>query len=162
MPRGSSRSSTKTNPLKPPSQRQQRVSEEIRAALAHIFERGELRDPAITSTMITVTGVKVSPDLTNATVFVTPLGGGDPKPLIEALTRAQGYIRHEVVKRVDLRQAPKFSFAADFGFDAIDQVEAILRSPQVRRDIIGTDTIPAEAPFEDEEFPEDTTENDVS
>jgi len=140
MPHNASRSSTKSNPLKPPSQRQQRVSEEIRAALAHIFERGELRDPAIAGTVITVTGVKISPDLANATVFVTPLGGGDPKPLVEALNRAQGYIRHEVAQRVDLRQAPKFSFAADLGFDAIDQVEAILRRPEVRRDIVGAAT----------------------
>lgn len=143
MARGSSRSSTKAPAFKPPSQRQERVSEEIRHALAWIFERGDLRDPAIAGTLITVTAVKISPDLSNATVFVTPLGGGDPKPLIDALTRAQGFLRYEVAKRVDLRQAPRFSFAADRGFDATDHIDAILRRPEVRRDIVGPqDAVP--------------------
>ncbi len=143
MSRDPSRSSTKSTPFKPPSQRQQRVAEEIRHALAFIFERGGFRDPALVGALVTVTGVKVSPDLANATVFVTPLGGGDPKPLIAALTRAQSYVRHEVAQRLELRQAPKFSFAADLGFDAIDEVEAILRRPEVRRDIVPPPVDPA-------------------
>lgn len=124
---------------KGPSQRQLRVAEEIRHALAQIFERAELRDPALTERPITVTEVRVSPDLKNATAFVVPLGGGKDAEsrLVEALTRASSHLRSLVAQQMNLKFAPRLSFKRDESFDEADKIEAILRSPDVRRDLDG-------------------------
>ena len=124
---------------KGPSQRQLRVAEEIRHALAQIFERAELRDPALTERPITVTEVRVSPDLKNATAFVVPLGGGKDTEsrLVEAPTRASSHLRSLVAQQMNLKFAPRLSFKRDESFDEADKIEAILRSPDVRRDLDG-------------------------
>lgn len=124
---------------KGPSQRQLRVAEEIRHALAQIFERAELRDPVLTERPITVTEVRVSPDLKNATAFVVPLGGGKEAEtkLIEALIRASSHLRALVAQQMNLKFAPRISFRRDESFDEADKIEAILRSPDVRRDLDG-------------------------
>ncbi|MFB0952401.1 MAG: ribosome-binding factor A, partial [Rhodospirillales bacterium] len=76
-----------------PTQRQLRVGEEVRHAIASALERGEVRDPAIKGVAITVTEVRLSPDLKNATAYVVPLGGGDASEVVEALNRASGFLR---------------------------------------------------------------------
>ena len=119
----------------PRSQRQLRVGEELRHALAHIIERGGVRDPAVAERSVTVTEVRVSPDLRRATVFVVPLGGGDPAPLLDGLRRAAPYLRHEVARQVQLRVMPEFAFAADTSFDRAERIEQLLNSPTVRRDL---------------------------
>ncbi|MDR3440433.1 30S ribosome-binding factor RbfA [Telmatospirillum sp.] len=118
-----------------PSQRQLRVGEELRHTIASILERGDIRDPDVAGQPVTVTEVTVSPDLRNATVFVIPLGGGDPVPLLAGLTRVRPYLRHEVAKMVQLRLVPDFSFAADTTFDTASRIEALLLSPEVKRDL---------------------------
>ena len=135
---------------KGPSQRQLRVAEEIRHALAQIFERGELRDPALTERPITVTEVRVSPDLKNAVAFVVPLGGGKEAEtkLLEALTRANSHLRSLVAQQMSLRHAPRITFKRDGSFEEADRIEAILRSPDVRRDL---DSTAAAVPDEDRE-----------
>jgi len=135
---------------KGPSQRQLRVAEEIRHALAQIFERGDLRDPALTERPITVTEVRVSPDLKNAVAFVVPLGGGKEAEvkLLEALTRANSHLRSLVAQQMSLRHAPRITFKRDGSFEEADKIEAILRSPDVRRDL---DSTAADAPDEDGE-----------
>lgn len=120
---------------RPPSQRQLRVGEELRHVIASVLERGDIRDPDVAGRPITVTGVKVSPDLRNATVFVVPLGGGDPSPILAGLKRARPYLRHELAKAVQLRVVPDLSFAADVSFDAAERIEALLRSTEVRQDL---------------------------
>lgn len=120
---------------KPPSQRQLRVGEELRHVIASILERGDIRDPDVAGRAVTVTEVSVSPDLRNATVFVVPLGGGDTASLLSGLKRVRPYLRHEVAKSVQLRVVPDFSFAADDTFDNASRIEALLNSPQVRRDV---------------------------
>ena len=120
---------------KEPTQRQLRVGEELRHAVAHILERGDIRDPDVAGRLITVTEVSVSPDLRNATVFVVPLGGGETANLIAGLKRARPYLRHEVARQVKLRLVPDFSFAADESFDRADRIEALLHSPEVIRDV---------------------------
>lgn len=122
---------------RPPSQRQLRIGEELRHALANILERGEVRDPAVASHTITVTEVRISPDLRNATVFVMPLGGTDIEEVLAGLRRARGFLRHELVKAVDIRVAPDLHFEADASFDRADRIEAILHRPEVWRDIAG-------------------------
>ncbi|MCE2491401.1 MAG: 30S ribosome-binding factor RbfA [Alphaproteobacteria bacterium] len=117
------------------SQRQLRVGEELRHALADVFGRGILRDPAIVDRSITVTEVRPSPDLRNATAFVIPLGGGDSIDLLEALRRCAPFLTREVSKRVHLKFAPRLNFVLDDSFDRVDKIDSILRSPEVTRDL---------------------------
>ncbi len=117
------------------SQRQLRVGEELRHAIARILERGEIRDPDVAGKNVTVTEVTVSPDLRQATVFVVPLGGGDPGPLLTGLRRVAPFLRHEVGRLVQLRVLPDFSFQSDTSFDRAQRIEEILNSPEVRRDL---------------------------
>ena len=123
---------------KPPSQRQLRVGEELRHIIARIIERGEFRDPDLAGRAITVTEVRVSPDLANATAFVIPLGGGDCTAILAGLKRAKAFLRHEIGKQV-----PNLFFEADHSFDEASRIEAILRLPEVARDLNGN-AIPAE------------------
>ena len=117
------------------SQRQLRVGEELRHALADVFDRGILRDPAIVDRSITVTEVRPSPDLRNATAFVIPLGGDDSIDLFKALHRCAPFLTREVSKRVHLKFAPRLYFVLDDSFDRVDKIDSILRSPEVIRDL---------------------------
>lgn len=118
-----------------PSQRQLRVGEELRHTLAEIVQREGFRDPDLASVILTVTEVRPSPDLRNATVFVAPLGGGESGAIIKALGRAAPYLRSEVAKRVHLKYLPRFSFRLDESFDAATRIESALRDPSVARDL---------------------------
>ena len=122
-----------------PSQRQLRVGEELRHALASIFAHGDLRDPAIASRSITVTEVRVSPDLKNATAYVSALGGGEDAELLAALARARPFLRGRLGALVHLRYTPNLSFERDASFDEADRIEAVLRRPDVARDLLPRD-----------------------
>jgi ribosome-binding factor A len=111
-----------------PSQRQLRVGEELRHALATIVERGELRDPDLAGHPLTVTEVRASPDLRNATVYVVPLGGGDAGPIVAALNRAKSFLRRRVAGEVRLKFAPDLKFEADTSFDQAERIEELLKS----------------------------------
>src|SRR5262249_22115567 len=117
-----------------PSQRQLRVGEALRHALVDILARGELRDPALASAQVTVTEVRISPDLKAATAFVLPFGGGDAEVLARGLNHAAGYFRKALADAVDLRVAPTIRFEPDRAFGEAERVEALLRSPTVARD----------------------------
>jgi len=131
MPRR--RSSDKDN--RTPGQRQLRVGEEIRHLLADLLQRGNLRHPDLREASITVTSVDVSPDLRNATAFVMPLGGQDEKRLMAAMRRAAPWFRARVRERAGLRHAPEIRFELDRTFDEADRIDALLRRPDVARDI---------------------------
>ncbi len=118
-----------------PSTRPLRVGEEIRHVLALILGRGELRDPALAGQSITVSEVRVAPDLMRATVFVTPLGGGDVAAVVAALNRAAPFLRGQIAKAVQLRRAPELGFVPDTSFDYAHRMEEALRDPAVRRDV---------------------------
>lgn len=118
-----------------PSQRQLRVGEELRHALAWMLERGEVRDPGLHGRSITVTEVRISPDLKNATVFVVPLGGGDASEEVEALNRAAPFLRHRAAEKVQLRHVPKLGFRADDSFDNASHIDSLLHDPKVARDL---------------------------
>lgn len=124
---------------KAPSQRQLRVGEELRHIIAAIIERGDIRDPDLAGRAITVTEVRVSPDLKNATVFVVPLGGGEVGTIIKGLKRARPFLRHEVARHVDLRVVPDLFFEADTSFDEASKIDTLLRSPEVARDLGAND-----------------------
>jgi ribosome-binding factor A len=131
---------------KPPSQRQLRVGEELRHIIAQVIDRGDFRDPDLFGRAITVTEVRVSPDLSNATVFVIPLGGGDCTPILVGLKRAKAFLRHEIGKQIKLRVVPNLSFESDHSFDEASKIDAILRSPQVSRDLEDTDPVEQDSP----------------
>ncbi len=120
---------------KAPSHRQLRVGEELRHALSHILGRGEVRDPALADLNLTVTEVRVSPDLKNATAFVVPLGGSGLDAAVAALNRAGGFFRSRLAQQVALRHAPRIAFAPDRSFDEAGRIDAILERPRVRRDL---------------------------
>ena len=126
-------------PSRAPSQRQLRVGEEIRHALAQVIERGEAHDPALQGTVVTVTEVRISPDLKNATAFVVPLGGGktpeEIKDLIKALNHAAPFFRSRIAQMVTLKYAPRVSFRADDSFDEAGRIDALLHDPSVARDL---------------------------
>lgn len=118
-----------------PTQRQLRVGEELRHLLAELLERGEMRDHELRDASITVTSVDVSPDLRSANAFVMPLGGQDEERLLAALKRAAPWFRVRVGEKAGLRYAPEIRFAVDRTFDEADRIGALLRRPDVARDI---------------------------
>ena len=109
-----------------PSQRQLRVAEEVRHVLAYVIEREELHDPALAGVPITVSEVRISPDLENATAFVSPLGGGDAGPVVEALSRAASFLRRRIAQEMALRHVPALSFQADPSFDEAQRIQELL------------------------------------
>jgi ribosome-binding factor A len=111
-----------------PSQRQLRVGEELRHALAEVIERGELRDPDLAGHSVTVTEVRASPDLRNATVFVVPLGGGEAGSTVAALNRAKSFLRRRVAQAVRLKFAPDLNFEEDTSFDQARRIDDLLKS----------------------------------
>ncbi|WP_019905268.1 30S ribosome-binding factor RbfA [Methylobacterium sp. 77] len=118
-----------------PTQRQQRVAELIRHAIAEVLQRGDIQDPVLNSHVITVPEVRMSPDLKIATAYIMPLGGLDEKPVIAALERNKKALRQEVARRVNLKFAPDLRFLRDETFDEADRIDALLRTDKVRRDL---------------------------
>ncbi len=123
-------------PAKPsgPSQRQLRVGELIRHALADMLSRGDIHDDVLASHVVTVPEVRLSPDLKLATAYIMPLGGQDVKPVLKALDGHKRYIRGEIAHRVNLKYAPDIRFRADESFAEAERIDALLDSEQVRRD----------------------------
>lgn len=117
------------------SQRQLRVGEELRHILSDVLRNGHFRDPDLVDLVVTVTEVRVSPDLKAATAFVMPLAGKDAPKIIAGLNRATAYIRTEAVKQINLRVAPQFSFKLDHSFDEAARVTKLLQGPAVRADL---------------------------
>lgn len=117
------------------SQRQLRVGEELRHILAQLLRPGELRDPALADASITVTEVRLSPDLKNATAFVMPLGGGNADDILAGLKRSAPYLKSRVAREVALRHIPNLSFALDRAFDSAAHITELLSRPDVARDL---------------------------
>jgi|SRR5580704_10385752 ribosome-binding factor A len=119
------------------TQRQLKVGEEIRHALATLFMRGDIPWPRGLADMpdVTVTEVQVSPDLKNATVFVMPLGGQKLEETVRALNHIVGHFRHEVSQAVSLRYTPRLRFSADNSFTYAQRIDDILHKPDVAKDL---------------------------
>jgi ribosome-binding factor A len=118
-----------------PSQRQLRVGELIRHALAEMLIRGEVHDPVLEGHMITVPEVRMSGDLRLATIYVMPLGGRDQSEVIAALDRNKKFLRGELARSVNLKFAPDIRFRVDERFDEAERIEKLLRTPVVKRDL---------------------------
>ncbi|CAO4166927.1 30S ribosome-binding factor RbfA [Methylorubrum populi] len=136
-----------------PSQRQQRVAELVRHALAEVLQRGDIQDPVLASHVVTVPEVRMSPDLKLATAYVMPLGGQDETPVIAALERHKKILRQEVARRVNLKYAPELRFRRDETFDEAARIDRLLRSDKVQRDL-------ESAPREDDEAEPDSPSRD--
>ena len=123
-------------PAKPtgPSQRQLRVGELIRHALAEMLSRGDIHDDVLAKHVITVPEVRLSPDLKLATAYIMPLGGQDVKPVLKALEANKRYMRGEIAHRVNLKYAPDIRFRADESFAEAERIDALLDTDAVRRD----------------------------
>lgn len=146
---------------KAPSQRQLRVGEEIRHALAEVLQRGDFRDPELQDLHVTVTEVRISPDLKAATAFVTPLGGGPMDEALAALKRAAPYLRGQIARAINLRYAPTLSFEPDTSFDYAGRIGAILHSPEVARDLAPHDEDGDEDDSWDEDDEDDEEEEEA-
>ena len=121
------------------SQRNLRVGEEIRHVLSDIFMRGESNAAGLHGVSITVSEVRVSPDLKNATAYVMPLGGENKEALLEVLKEAAPEIRHLISKRMKLRYTPKIFFSLDQSFDEAQRINNLLKKPEVARDLARPD-----------------------
>jgi len=118
-----------------PSQRQLKVGELIRHALADIFFRGEIVDEVLSRHSLTVPEVRMTPDLKLATVYVLPLGGGDAEEAVEHLNKHKRFLRGEVAKRIRMKFMPEIRFKVDTSFEASARVDELLASPKVARDL---------------------------
>ena len=117
------------------SQRQLRVGETVRHAVADILAHGDVHDPDLEGHIITVPEVRMSPDLKLATIYVMPLGGRDTETVIAALDRNKKFLRGEIAHRVNLKFAPDIRFRVDERFDEAERIEKLLRTPAVQRDL---------------------------
>lgn len=118
-----------------PTQRQLRAGELVRHALAEIFREEELQDPALAGVSVTVTEVRMSPDLKHAVCFVEPLGGGHAAEVVEGLNRVARFLRGRLGRLVDLKFTPDLKFVHDESFDAAARMDRLFSSPEVRRDL---------------------------
>ncbi|RFC68605.1 MULTISPECIES: 30S ribosome-binding factor RbfA [Mesorhizobium] len=119
-----------------PSQRQLRVGEQVRHALSELLQRGEVRDNLIETTVISVSEVRMSPDLKIATAFVSPLGAKDDQAVIDALNRNARFIRGRMSPALrQMKYMPEFRFRLDTSYDNMAKIDELLRSPEVKRDL---------------------------
>ena len=112
-----------------------RVGEQVRHALSEVLMRGDVHDEVLASHSVSITEVRMSPDLRHATVFVKPLLGADEHDVLTALRKNVRYLKGEVARRVNTKYAADLKFLADESFDEGDRIDAILRSPAVARDL---------------------------
>ncbi len=130
-----------------PTQRQLRVGEMLRHALADVLRENDIRDPDLDGVSVTITQIKPSPDMRYATVYCEPLGGGNAKEIVAALNRHKGFLRGEMGHRIAMKFTPDLRFVEDESFAEAQKIETILKSPEVQRDL--------SAPGEDQDEEED-------
>ena len=112
-----------------------RVGEQVRHALSDILMRGDVHDATLARHSVSVTEVRMSPDLRHATVFVMPLLGGDAEAVLKALRSNTAYLQSEVARRVNTKYAARLKFLLDESFDEGSHIDSLLRSPAVSRDL---------------------------
>jgi len=125
----------KHNQTEERSVRTLRVGEQVRHILSEILQRGDVHDETLASHMVSITEVRMSPDLRHATVFVKPLLGKDEDAVLKALRTNTAYLQREVAHRVKMKYAAKLKFLADESFDEGTHIDQLLRSPEVARDL---------------------------
>jgi ribosome-binding factor A len=135
-----------------PSQRQLRVSEQVRHAVSQVLQRGDVRDDKLENAVIAISEVRMSPDLKIATCFVSPVGAADSEGVISALNRNARFIRGRAAPYLkQMKYMPEFRFRIDTSFDNYAKIDALLRKPEVTRDLVdeeddGGDPNPGDVP----------------
>jgi ribosome-binding factor A len=122
-----------------PSQRMLRVGEMIRHTVAALLSRGAINDPVLEGRVVTIPNVRMSPDLKLATIYVMPLGGEDMNQVLAAFDRNKKFLRGEIAHNVNLKFAPDIRFKPDASFESGARIDALLDSPQVKRDLVKGD-----------------------
>jgi len=122
-----------------PSVRLLRVGEQVRHVLAEILQRGDVHDDVLASHVVSVTEVRMSPDLRHATVFIKPLLGRDEEAVLKALRTNTAYLQREVAKRVKLKYAARLKFLGDGSFEEGSHIDSLLRSPHIAQDLDGSE-----------------------
>lgn len=123
-------------PSSAPSQRQLRVGEQVRHAIAQMLQRGDVMDDTLENTVISVSEVRMSPDLKIATAYVSPLGAGDKDVVVEALNRHARFIRGRITPALrQMKYMPELRFRFDESFDNFSKIDQLLKSPEVARDL---------------------------
>jgi ribosome-binding factor A len=112
-----------------------RVGEQVRHILSEILQRGDVHDETLASHLVSITEVRMSPDLRHATVFVKPLLGKDEEAVLKALRTNTAYLQREVATRVKMKYAAKLKFLADESFDEGTHIDQLLRDPKVAQDL---------------------------
>jgi len=122
-----------------PTQRQLRAGELVRHSLADILRESEIQDPALAGVSVTVTEVRLSPDLRHAICFVEPLGGANAEVVVAGLNRATKFLRGRLGRMVDLKFTPDLKFIHDQSFDAASHMNQMFNRPEVLRDLAAGD-----------------------
>ena len=112
-----------------------RVGEQVRHVLSELLQRGEVHDETLQSHLVSVTEVRMSPDLRHATVFVKPLLGQDEEAVLKAMRQNTAYLQREVARRISLKYAAKLKFVADESFDEGTHIDLLLRSEKIAQDL---------------------------
>ena len=133
--RPSSRTPGARPALRGPSQRQLRAGELVRHALVEILREEDLDDPALSGAPVTITEVRVSPDLRHAVCFIQPLGGENAPEVVAAMNRASKFFRGRLGRMIDLRATPELKFLHDETFDAAEHMSRLFEDPKVRQDL---------------------------
>lgn len=120
---------------KAPSQRQLKAGELIRRALAEIIAKEHLRDPDLKGVSVTISEVRVSPDLKHAIVYAAPLGGGDTPKVVAALGRCASFLRGRLGHEMEMKSTPRLKFVEDTSFETASEMQALLNQPQVKQDL---------------------------
>jgi ribosome-binding factor A len=114
-----------------------RVGEQVRHILSELLARGEVHDEVLQSHLVSITEVRMSPDLRNATVFVKPLLGQDEGAVLKALRQNTAFLQREVAVRVRTKYAARLKFIADESFDEGGHIDQLLRTPKIAQDLDG-------------------------
>jgi ribosome-binding factor A len=134
-PRGGSRRTSRNDGPGGPSQRQLRVGEALRHAIAEVLRDNEIHDSDLDGVSVTITQVKPSPDMRYATVYCEPLGGQNAQAIIAALNRHKGFVRGEMGHKIAMKFTPELRFVEDESFAEAQKIETILKSDRVSRDL---------------------------
>ncbi|AQZ51316.1 30S ribosome-binding factor RbfA [Martelella mediterranea] len=119
-----------------PSQRMLRVGEQVRAAITKVLQRGDLLDPLIETTVISISEVRMSPDLKVATAYVTPLGQTDHDAVVKALNHHAKFLRGRITREIrQMKNIPELRFRDDTSFENFRKIDELLHSPEVARDL---------------------------
>ena len=131
--------SKRVNKTKGPSQRQLRAGELIRHALVELLQRESFREPALDGVSVTISEVRCSPDLRNASCFAAPLGGDHQADVIDALNKTAPYLRHLLGQKIEMKFTPTLVFESDETYAEAQRINTLLTQPKVAQDLKKTD-----------------------